>query len=101
MHPLILVHNTFTGEEDIRRALSRAIEPYWCLCPNANLYIEGRLPDVSLLASKTSQICIGTDSLASNYELSVFSELLILKLYFPRLSWEELLRWGTLNGARA
>lgn len=100
-HPLILVHNTFSGEGDIYLANARPLPPYWCLCPNANLYIEGRLPDVGLLAAHTPNICIGTDSLASNYELSVFSELMILKLYFPQLSWEELIRWGTANGARA
>jgi cytosine/adenosine deaminase-related metal-dependent hydrolase len=100
-HPLILVHNTYTSAADITLAESRNGQVFWCLCPNANQYIELALPDVALLQSNVKNICIGTDSLASNYQLSVLRELQTLKRHFPFLEWEELLRWGTLNGARA
>ncbi len=99
--PLLLVHNTFTTEAEIRQTEARFSNVFWCLCPNANRYIEGRLPDVDMLQRTTENISIGTDSLSSNHQLSVLAELQILKLYFPRISWETLLRWGTRNGARA
>jgi len=76
-------------------------EPFWCLCPNANLYIENRLPDVGMFVREHANICIGTDSLASNHQLSILSELQTLKENFAALSWEDLIRWGTYNGARA
>ncbi len=101
MHPLILVHNTCTTEEDIRFTQSRSNKIFWCLCPNANQYIEQALPDVKMLLEHGAEICIGTDSLASNHQLSVLDELHVLKQAFPFLNWEDLLRWGTLNGARA
>jgi cytosine/adenosine deaminase-related metal-dependent hydrolase len=43
---LILVHNTYTSIEDISYCASfnRSSATYWCLCPNANLYITGELP---------------------------------------------------------
>ena len=44
---------------------------------------------------------IGTDSLASNTTLSILSELKILQDNFPQLGLEELVRWATINGARA
>ncbi|MDO8994322.1 MAG: amidohydrolase family protein, partial [Daejeonella sp.] len=41
----LLVHNTYTSPEDIGVASASGKEITWCFCPNANLYIEGRLPD--------------------------------------------------------
>ncbi len=100
-HPFVFVHNTFSTKEDVRFAKAYLVNCYWCLCPNANLYIEGRLPDVEMLVSEGADICVGTDSLASNHELSVLAELQTLKKYFPSLEWETLLQWGCYNGAKA
>jgi cytosine/adenosine deaminase-related metal-dependent hydrolase len=44
---------------------------------------------------------IGTDSLSSNTELNILSELKTLQLNFPELKCGELLTWATSNGARA
>ncbi|MFP3859992.1 MAG: amidohydrolase family protein, partial [Bacteroidales bacterium] len=46
-------------------------------------------------------ILIGTDSLASNTHLSILKEMITLQNNFPELSFEQLLKWATLNGARA
>jgi cytosine/adenosine deaminase-related metal-dependent hydrolase len=100
-HPLLMVHNTCTTAEDIAIAGRRVKQPFWCLCPNANLYIEGRLPDVTMIAKHTDNICIGTDSLASNTQLSIMGELQVLNEAFPELGWERLLRWATSGGAKA
>jgi cytosine/adenosine deaminase-related metal-dependent hydrolase len=72
---MILVHNVATGGEDLRVLPVGGPELYFCLCPNANLYIGGRLPDVDLLVRSGCRIVIGTDSLASNHRLSVLEEL--------------------------
>lgn len=98
---IIFVHNTFSVKEDIFFAESHTGKAFWCLCPSANLYIENTLPDVMMLQTSSSNICIGTDSLASNSQLSVFAELQILKGSFPGLEWETLLRWACFNGACA
>jgi len=100
-HPFIFVHNTHTSREDVQFAQQRIAEAYWCLCPNANQYIENRLPDIDMLISEGAAICIGTDSLASNHQLSVLSELHTIKQHYPALSWEALLGWATHNGACA
>lgn len=99
-HPLILVHNTTSQKEDVAYAVARFSNLFFCLCPHANLYIENKLPNVTLLTGMNVNICIGTDSLASNHQLSVLSELLLLHEHFG-ISWEALLQWGTMNGARA
>ena len=100
-HPVIFVHNTFSTEEDIVFAMNKIPNPYWCLCPNANIYIENKLPDIAALQRHNATICIGTDSLASNNQLSVLAELHTLKQHYPSLDWETLLQWATYNGACA
>lgn len=100
-HPLILVHNTNSAQEDVARAQANGREVYWCLCPNANLYIEGRLPDIDLFVREGVNICIGTDSLASNHNLSILNELVTIKQQYPQISWETLIGWGTMGGANA
>jgi len=97
-HKTLLVHNTFTDLADILFAKAHHPNLYWCLCPNANLYIENRLPDVNLLKQAGLKITLGTDSLASNDQLSIFSEMKTLQTHF-RLSTDELLTWATVNGA--
>lgn len=102
-NPLVLVHNTFTGKEDLNRLKEyRSLtNTYFALCPNSNLYIENHLPPVLLFRDEKLNLCIGTDSLASNRELSIFDEMITLQQNFPELDLEELIQWGTLNGAKA
>ena len=98
---LILVHNVATGAEDVRAARAGGPDLYFCLCPNANLYISGLLPDVELLQRQGCRIVIGTDSLASNHQLSILEELKTLQRAFPGLSTPTLLQWATAGGAEA
>lgn len=100
---LILVHNTFTEKADLDKLKkSRPIEnTFFALCPNSNLYIENQLPPVSLFRDEQLNICLGTDSLASNHQLSVLEEMITLQQNFAEIDLEELLIWGTLNGAKA
>ncbi len=95
----LLVHNTYTSPEDIATVGASGVELSWCFCPNANLYIEGRLPDIDKFLAYDFKITIGTDSLASNDKLCILSELKVLKEYFPELPFSQTIRWATLNGA--
>jgi cytosine/adenosine deaminase-related metal-dependent hydrolase len=96
--PTLLVHNTFSSKEDVVFANENHQQLYWCLCPNANLYIENRLPDVPMLMEAGAKITLGTDSLASNDALNIFSEMITLQQNFD-IAVADLLKWGTLNGA--
>ncbi len=97
---LILVHNTFVDKKSLDSIKERA-NLFWCLCPNSNVFIENKMPPLSLLLQEECEIVIGTDSLASNTSLDILEELKTLQLNFPSVSINELVRWATLNGARA
>ncbi len=96
---LLLVHNTFTSREDVEWAAGEALETWWCFCPNANLYIENRLPEVKIFRNAFHRILLGTDSLASNYGLSILEEMKTLLFRNPWLSLQEVMPWATRNGA--
>jgi cytosine/adenosine deaminase-related metal-dependent hydrolase len=144
---IILVHNTFTREEDVMYVRGETIvngersmvngdlrsgrddrtgsgdlsgvkeeelqgrgEPstinrqpptFFCLCVNANQYIEAAMPPVELLRKNGCAIVLGTDSLASNWSLSIVDEMKTIRKYFPHVPFAEMLGWATLNGARA
>ncbi|MDQ0637127.1 cytosine/adenosine deaminase-related metal-dependent hydrolase [Pedobacter sp. W3I1] len=94
----LLVHNTVASRADVEFAKHINNKLYWCLCPQANLYIENALPDVDLLIEEGVKITLGTDSLASNHQLNILSEMITLQKY-KQVAFEELLRWATINGA--
>ena len=108
---LILVHNVTTTENDINYLKSSASSTpnselpipnyFFCLCPNANLYIGNGLPNIDLLMNSGIPIVMGTDSLASNHQLSILEEIKTLQHHFPKLDLLQLLQWATINGAKA
>ena len=100
---LILVHNTFTEKTDLDELKkSRSLEnTFFALCTNSNLYIENQLPPITMFRNEELNICLGTDSLASNHQLSILAEMVTIQQNFADIDLEELLIWGTLNGAKA
>lgn len=100
-HKTLFVHNTLTTKEDIQAAQLLLSETYWATCPNANLYIENSLPNYQVFLDTNAQVTIGTDSLTSNWQLSVLEEMKTILKYQSYLNFEQILKWATLNGAKA
>jgi aminodeoxyfutalosine deaminase len=101
---LLLVHNTFTKEEDLTNfARMRPLksENFFCLCVNANLYIESSLPPIELFLKHELNLVMGTDSLASNHQLDLLAEMKTIMRHYPLIGHAELLKWSTINGAKA
>jgi cytosine/adenosine deaminase-related metal-dependent hydrolase len=100
--PIIFVHNTYLRNPEQMKILSK-VKPnlFLCLCLRANQYIEGCLPDVEGLSREGFNICIGTDSLASNDSLRITDEMSFVKANFPKISDQEIIRWASVNGMRA
>jgi cytosine/adenosine deaminase-related metal-dependent hydrolase len=101
----ILVHNTFTKQEDIDYITLQTpnfkLQTFFCLCVNANKYIEDALPPIELLRKNNCAIVLGTDSLASNWSLNIFDEIKTIRKKFSSVSLGEILGWATINGAKA
>jgi len=100
---VLLVHNTYTSRDDIDLMFTRfhKNQVFWVLCPNSNLYIEDQLPENLIINRKGLQLCLGTDSLASNSSLSLIEEMKTVQARFPMIALDEIIRWATINGSRA
>lgn len=102
---LILVHNTFTPEEDVAFAVSYAEKHlagiHFCICANANLYIENSMPPVRMLIKQGASIVLGTDSYSSNWQLSIAAEIKTIREKMPDIPLQLILQWATINGAIA
>ncbi|MBX2929106.1 MAG: amidohydrolase family protein [Saprospiraceae bacterium] len=97
----LFVHNTLTDADDIRAAHAWSDRVFWATCPNANLYIENSLPNYRHFLEQGAKMTIGTDSLTSNWQLSVWEEMKTIARFQSYVPFEMLLRWATLNGAEA
>lgn len=97
----LFVHNTITTAPDIQAAHEWSSKVYWATCANANLYIENRLPDYKVFMDNGARLTIGTDSLTSNWQLSVLEEMKTIARYQSYIPFHTLLKWATLNGAEA
>jgi aminodeoxyfutalosine deaminase len=100
-HRTVFVHNTLTTPDDIQAAHLWSDEVYWATCANANLYIENRLPFYQHFIQADARMTIGTDSLTSNWHLSILEEMKTIARYQSYVPFETLLQWATLNGAMA
>ena len=99
----LFVHNTLSTKEDIENAHQKLGKEnvFWATCPNANLYIENSLPNYKNFLETNAQVCIGTDSLTSNWQLNILEEMKTILKYQSYLDFETLLQWATINGAKA
>ena len=102
---IFLIHNTYMPEEDIvfasEYASDNSLTLVYCLCINANLYIENKTPPVELFMNNNCHLVLGTDSYSSNWQLDIVKEMASIQTYFPHISTDNILQWATINGAKA
>ena len=97
----LLVHNTMTTSKDIEDAHDWSKLVYWATCPNANLYIENNLPDYQAFIDQDCKMTIGTDSLSSNWQLSIWEEMKTIAKYKSYVDFDLMVKWACQNGAEA
>lgn len=97
--PTILAHVNYADDAVIAALASARVNVAYC--PRTHEYF-GHSPHRwrEMLAAGVN-VCIGTDSLASNPDLSILGELRFLRRRAPEVSARRLLRLATLHGAAA
>jgi cytosine/adenosine deaminase-related metal-dependent hydrolase len=95
----LAVHGTQLNAADCGRLAET--RTWLALCPRANRYTGAGAPPVADLLKAGVNLALGTDSLAGNWDLNLFGEMLWLHENFPAWPGELWLRLGTLNGALA
>jgi cytosine/adenosine deaminase-related metal-dependent hydrolase len=97
--PPLLVHMVCASAQDI--ALAQKHRAPVVLCPRSNLHIGVRLPDVRAFLAAGLALALGTDSLGSSPDLSLWGEMAALATHFPDIAPEIWLRSATAGGATA
>ena len=99
----LLVHMNELDDEDfaILASLPRGGAPSLVHCPGSHRYFGHAPFPHRRLHELGVNVCVGTDSLASTFSLSLFEELRALRRSDPWLTPEQLLRTVTVNPARA
>jgi cytosine/adenosine deaminase-related metal-dependent hydrolase len=70
-------------------------------CPRSHEYFGHSPFQFEKLCQLGFNICLGTDSLASNDDLNLFAEMRAFRKEFPNISPEEVLNMVTVNSAHA
>ena len=95
----ICVHMVQVCEKDID--ILRRTKSYVCLCPRSNHNLGVGLAPVEKFLRKGIPLCLGTDSLTSNTDLSLWKEMMYLKKTVPSIPSAQILKMATLQGAMA
>ena len=101
---LLAVHCVQLTDKDIK-IIAEKNTPV-VLCPRSNTFISVGIAPFDKLASMGITIGFGTDSLASNYSLNMWDEMRFAYLFYRKTSRanikaEDIIRCGTINGAKA
>ena len=99
----ILAHMNELDESDITllASIPRADRPSIVHCPGSHRYFRHAPFRLAKLLELRMNICLGTDSLASTYSLSMFDEMRILADREQWLHPADVVAMATLHGARA
>jgi cytosine/adenosine deaminase-related metal-dependent hydrolase len=97
----LLVHMNFLDEED-RAILRKSAGDYPVIhCPRTHAFF-GRPPfDLNFFEESGIPVLLGTDSLASNYDLNMFAEMRAMRHAFPQLDPLTILSMATIRPAAA
>ena len=103
---LIAVHMTQLNENEIDRLAKTGAHVVHC--PESNLKLASGICPVSTLQNNEINICLGTDSAASNNDLDMFSEMRTAALLAKGSSGnaaacnaQQAIQMATINGAKA
>jgi len=97
----LVIHGNYLESDEIEYIAMHPQRMAVVYCPRTHAYFgHERYPLARLLALGAS-VALGTDSRASNPDLSVLAEMRHVARQFPAISPEMVLRLGTIAGARA
>jgi aminodeoxyfutalosine deaminase len=97
----LLVHLNELADGDLDLLKKSASQVLVVHCPRSHDYFGHSPFQFEKLRGLGFNICLGTDSLASNDDLSLFAEMRAFQKEFPMVSPEEILKMVTLNPALA
>jgi cytosine/adenosine deaminase-related metal-dependent hydrolase len=94
----LLAHVNYLGEEDLSLLARSGATVVWC--PRSHLFFGHAAHRWREMLARGVNVCVGTDSLASNQSLSILDELRCVRRLAPDCSPDLILEMGTSRGAK-
>lgn len=95
----LIVHAVQARDADLRRLA--ALDCTVVTCPRSNQWVGVGVPPIERFYASGVKVAVGTDSLASNEDLNLFSELKTMRWLAPAVPASTLLESATRVGAEA
>jgi len=96
---LLAVHGVQMNDDDLRRLVEHDVT--LVTCPRSNGHTGAGAPPIADFYRSGVHVAVGTDSLASSPDLSVFAEIATMRALAPSVPASALLESATRIGARA
>jgi len=96
---LLAVHSVHLNKSDAELLAKNNVNIV--TCPGSNRYLGVGKAPLEMYLQNGINICIGTDSPASNERMDIFNEMKIIKDEYPSISSLQIIRMATINGAKA
>jgi cytosine/adenosine deaminase-related metal-dependent hydrolase len=97
----LVIHGNYLDPEEIALLAHARERMSVVYCPRTHAYFGHARHPLPRLLEAGAKVAVGTDSRASNPDLSVLEELRLVAREFPELPPETVLALGTLRGAEA
>ncbi|MFQ5501681.1 MAG: amidohydrolase family protein [Phycisphaerae bacterium] len=94
----LFAHVNYVTDEQIDRLADCAASVAWC--PRAHRFFGHEPHRWREMLDRSVNVCLGTDSAASNESLSILDEMRQVRAEYPDVPPETILEMGTIRGAR-
>jgi cytosine/adenosine deaminase-related metal-dependent hydrolase len=100
-HRALVIHGNYLGRDDFEFIAAHRERMSLVYCPRTHAYFGHEPYPLAGMLAAGARVAVGTDSRASNPDLSILSELRHIARHHPNISRDAILRMGTLSGAEA
>jgi cytosine/adenosine deaminase-related metal-dependent hydrolase len=97
----LIIHGTYLSTEEMDLLGGAADRMSVVYCPRTHAHFGHRPYPLAEMLSRGVNVALGTDSRASSPDLSVLSEMRFICRHYTDVSPADVLRMGTLHGARS
>ena len=100
-HRALVIHGTYLSGEEIDFLAGCADHMSVVYCPRTHAHFGHRPYPLAQMLSRGANVALGTDSRASSPDLSVLAEMRFIHRHYSDVSPADILRLGTINGAKS
>lgn len=97
----LIVHGNYLNDIELDFIASHPKNMSVAFCPRTHRFFKHSRYPLQKMIDRKINVCLGTDSRASNPDLNLFNEAKEVAATFPELSPLEILKMATVNGSQA